>query len=604
MTNSKSNSSKRSKSTSKSIADVISEVSSALGLKTATEEAQGVWKAEPLGWKDFFSSKDHMAFPRLSEKQIEFCSTLLPDDPRKTFDRDNRPKTVGVLLVAKGGGKDALSMMLVCYLVQILLCLRKPFEFVYGADVSGEPIDIIIVAPRGRTSEKVTFEKLKQRVLHWKWLKENYKIVQSGGELNPNDRTENSDAVTILGNTIVFPGNIRVFALNSSLESAEGFNLLAFVATELSGFVNSDDKPNADKIYNVLYTSANTRFPGRFLGLLISYPRYKGDAIMSKYEEAQKSPHMFGMKASSWDFNPMLKREDYEAELNSDDPLIQTEARAKYLCEPGDKESRFIELPDRIKACISSRKQMAEVEGFEDEVNGMKMARMKIVKYNTNPQPSSVKYVARVDLGLAHDRAALCIAHLDNGRVIVDLIVHWIPDARRKLVVDVDDPANLILELKKRFNIIFCSYDQWNSMSSINRLNRKGIITELLSLGGKEYKLFLHSMYSRAVDLINFPAFTDEKTGELFHLTLDAETGKVDHEEGWHNDITEAVCGVVAMLLGLKKNLDSLDSGLGNISANLQYVGDDIWSQESATTKDLEDGEDIFPGEGMSVHLP
>lgn len=584
--------------------NAIGNAADAIEASLYPDKVGGIWKSDPLPWQEFFAHPDHMSFPPLSQKQIEFCSAGLAIDPKKTFDPAFRQYDTLTAVCGKGSGKDALACMIVCHLVQVLLRLKNPFGTVYGADIQGEPIDILIVAPRGRTSEKVTFEKLKQRVLHWKWLRQNYRIRHSGREITGADREFEEDAVEIGSNSIIFPGNIRVFALNSSQESAEGFNTLAFICTEFAAFVNSDDRPNADRMFSTLYTSANTRFPGKFLGMLISYPRYKGDAIMQKYDEAKVNKKIFAMKATSWEFNPMLKRENYEAELNSDNPEKARDARTKYLCEPEERESRFIGLPDRISACVSGRKQIAEFEPVEELVNGMRMLRMKLTKLNISRQPDSRKYVARVDLGKSHDRAALCIGHREGDRVIIDLLVHWVPDEKTKLVVDVDNPADVILELRKvLININYVTYDQWNSASSINRLNRKNIVTNILSLRGKEYQLFLHSLYSRNVDLLNFHALTDKDKGELFHLTIDRETGKVDHEEGWHNDLTESVCGVVAMLRGTNKNVNDIESGMANIHSTTHNVSNYLWADsEENGPFGADDDDSIFPGDGISLH--
>lgn len=927
------------------------------GVQQAEDELNP-WIGEPTGFFDFCSSSEHMDFPPLSEKQKEWCRAAFPDDPKKTFERIGRAYDVLVALVGKGGGKDQLAALITCYFVYLLLNLRDPFSFVYGAIVKGEPIDVLIVAPRGRTAEKVTYEKVKQKILNWKWLKTKYMIRESGRAISAKDVLTSSAEVEIGSNTITFPKSIRLFSLNSSQESAEGFNPLVFICTEFAAFVNSDDRPNADKIYRTLYSSAKTRFPGKFIGMLISYPRYKGDAIMKMYEESQKpGSNIFGIKASTWEFNPMCKREDFIKELESDDPKVQEDARAKYLCEPGEKESRYIEHLDRVRACISSRQPVANLESYEEVVNGMKMLKLRITGFNTPRRPDSIKHVVRVDLGKVHDRAALTLAHLEGGRIIIDLIAHWIPDPKRKLVVDVDDPANMILDLKKRFaNIIFCSYDSWNcltgdtrislldgteipicelegkenfgvysyddktgcvvpgkghsarktgeqvdifsvklddgkeirataehlfmlrdgtyrmlkdlspgdslmplyrkydskalpgyektynpgkdswsythrivvknfgiklskgkivhhvnfkkldnrpenlkvmtqkehailhsitlnrwhkdkekqkratekmrnarwteekrktfgmllrnnwkdekkrqkmlggmmtawkdekkatkwrkslkeansseshrknvseavkkvwaesperkekqqkitseqfkllwkdpafrekmkkrklgqgmlgkhhseltrqkisksklnhkvvsicytgkedvyditvekfhnfavssgvfvhnSLSSINRLNRARIVTDILSLRAEEYKLFLHTLYTNSVDLLNFPALTDEKTGELFHLTLDASTGKVDHEDGWHNDITETVCGVVAMLKGTKKNMENIDLGLSNVPQNIHMVSNSIWSDEEEAEN--EETDNVFPGESVKFNF-
>lgn len=569
-------------------------------------EDQDPWLATPLPFLEFCRSDEQMAFPELSDKQKELCIAPLPSDPKKTFDRAARLYDIVAGMCGKGGGKDSCAALLACFIVYLLLNLRQAHGFLTGRHIEGEPIDILLVAPRGRTSEKVTFEKIKQRVLNWKWLREKYRVRLSGREITAKDRDGVDDITVEIGsNSIVFPGNIRIFALNSSQESAEGFNVICFICTEFAAFVNTDDRPNADKIYRTLYTSANTRFPGRFLGILISYPRYDGDAIMQMIEEAKTNKRIFPMVSPSWEFNPTLKESDFAAEFTSENPKVKADALAKYACKPGAKATRYISHPDRILSCISDRPMIATLEPFEEIVNGRKMGRLKIAKFNLHRQPDSRKYVARVDLGEVRDRAALCLAHLEGPRVVIDLLGHWVPDELTKRVVDVDDPANLIIQLRKQFcNLVFCTFDRWNSASACNRLNRNHITTDRLSLKGEDYGLLLTTLYGGMIDIPKFDPLTDPKFGELFHLNIDVSTGKVDHEEGFHNDLTECLCGVVTMLKGIRKNVDEVASDMGNVSGNLATVSNNLWSDGPTEALEISDvDEDDFSGGFMNTRI-
>jgi len=569
------------------------------------------WKGQPLGFMEFFRSEEHMDFPALSEKQEEFCAAGLTQDPKETFNSEIRENDILTACVGKGGGKDALAVNIACYLAYVLDHLRDPFEYLYGARVAGEPIDIVIVAPRGKTSKKVTFEKLRQRVRNWNWMREKYDYRESGRMMRAKERQESDNYIDVGADAITFPGNIRVFALTSNLESAEGFNLIAFICTEFAGFVDTEDKPNAEKIYRVLHTSAKTRFPKKFLGMLISYPRYDGDPILNKVEESKTKDRMFAMKCPTWEFNPIRSREEFEDELNSEDPVERAEAWGKYACQPGAKETMFVGDKDRILQCVSKRPQAITLIPKIEVVNNMKMLRMVVDSRNVPRQPSATKYVARVDLGKNRDRCSLAVAHYEDPKVVVDLLVQWVPDPIKKVVADVDDPCRVILWLKKNlFNITYVTYDMWNSQSSINKLNRRGITTEVLSLRAREYDVFLTSMYIKNVDLLDFYPLVDPKAGELFHLTRNKQTGKVDHEEGYHNDVTEAACGVVAMLKGTKKNIDSLPAGYSNVKPNLHSIGGDLWASDDPddplfgnNPNEPPESDDIFPGSGASVRL-
>ncbi|OHD15144.1 MAG: hypothetical protein A2Y38_01780 [Spirochaetes bacterium GWB1_59_5] len=573
--------------------------------------------------------------------------------------------------------------------------------------------------------------------------------------------TVDDSVVDVCKEAIVFPHNIRIFALNSSNESAEGYNIIAFICTEYAAFVNTEDQPNADSIFNVLYSSANTRFPGKFLGMLISYPRYNGDAILQKYDDAMEKkrrgdtsrPRIYAIKKSTWEFNPMRSRAEYESELTSNDPVVREAAYGKYLCEPGEKETKYIGDKAAILACVSGRQPIAQLETFEESVNGVLMGRLRISKFNISRQPSSVKYVARVDLGKSRDRACLCVGHLDGDKVVIDLIAHWVPDPNRKMIIDVDDPARLIVQLRNQLvSIVYCSYDQWNclvgstkislldgteiairdlegkepfwvhsydqstgkivpglgrdarktgvqadvysvlidneeqiqataehlfmmsdgsyrklkdlrpddnlmslygrrelaslsahgkghkvvstayvgnqdvyditvgdhhnfalsagvfvhnSQSSLNVLNRNRIVTDILSLGPREYDVLLTNLAMRKVDLLNFAPLVDPKSGELFHLIRNKQTGKVDHEDGYHNDVSECVCGVVSMLKGTKKNMEDVPVGTSNVKSNLSDVSDNVWSDSTTEPNPFDNDEDdhLFTGEGFSLPM-
>jgi hypothetical protein len=230
---------------------------------------------------------------------------------QRTAQRAVREYQIAVLLWGKGSGKDYLSSIVVCYLLHVLLCLRDPQAY-FGL-APGEPIDIVNVAYNADQAKRVFFEKLKQRMFRWKWLRARCDVFEAGRRKWPD--TAGRPRVEINDQEILFPrfdhhgdelGAIRAFSKHAENESYEGLNIIAWVMDEASAFLSKAKKENASKIYQTLRTSAASRFLRRWVGFIISYPRHADDFTMVKCREARANPTA-GMyadgPAATWEVN-------------------------------------------------------------------------------------------------------------------------------------------------------------------------------------------------------------------------------------------------------------------------------------------------------------
>ncbi len=511
-------------------------------------------------------------------------------------------------LLHANSGKDSLAALITCYVVYLLLCLKNPYLYLTGYDVPDEAIDIVNVAYSYDQASNVFFTKFRSRVKNWRWLRKNFRVRESGKDLDPaqNKRDflsdKSFDTVTIYPSAIMFPNMIRAFSRHSRHESTEGLNVLVWLLDEASAMRDGAEVANADKLYEMLKTSAQSRFPSKWLGFVLSYPRHKKDFTMRMYKNAidGKLPRVFASKAATWEVNPTKKFEDFQAEIEN--PETSRDAKAKYACEPPDQEAGFIERPDMIQACIYGHPQIAEFTKTRRRLEtGVELIAKSLLAYNTHRQPDSKRYVARVDLGHVNDRSALAVGHLEGEKVVIDLLTHW--QAEPEVPIDIDDPATLIIKLKRELvNIVFASYDQWNSLSSLNRLNRMNIVSDRLSLTFEDYKLFRSLLYSKMIELPNYTPLTDRDIGELVELKL-FNGNKVDHPKDGHNDLSEAVVGVCAMLKGTKKNVEEVKSTEGHYRENENDAANTIWTTQQGEF--MEDRSDPFIGgaQGVSVKL-
>ena len=219
-----------------------------------TEQEDGIWREQPVDLDTFVQSPEHLGLPPLYKRQRAAALALLGEDPCRVFEEpeeggDGRAYQMATLLWGKGSGKDYLCSILVCYLVHILLCLRDPqayFEF-----GPGEPIDVINVAYNADQARRVFFEKLRQRILGWRWLQANYNTFEAGrrrGEHIPGRPT-----VQINDGEVLFPRSIRCFSRHSENESYEGYNIVAWIMDEASAFLSKLKRENAELIYHVRY---------------------------------------------------------------------------------------------------------------------------------------------------------------------------------------------------------------------------------------------------------------------------------------------------------------------------------------------------------------
>ena len=508
-------------------------------------------------------------------------------------------------------GKDTCASLITCYLVHILLCLKNPYHFLTGFYIDDASLDIINVAYNYEQASAVYFTMFRNRVKRWKWLRSKFRLRASGKDLDPKDNAKefledkSDNMVTIYPSSIMFPNMIRAFSRHSMAQGTEGMNVISWTMDEAAAMETGSDreKANADSLYDMLRTSAQSRFANKWFGFILSFPRHKNDFIMRKYSDVinGKLPRAFASKGATWEIIPSKTYEQFRDEFEN--PATKQDAETKYACNPPAQQAGFIEYVDKVKDCISlSRLQIVEFEKTYKTLSAdAKLVGKTIHRYTIPRQPDTKKFAARVDLGHTNDRCALCIGHLEgNNHVVIDLLTHW--QAEPNCPIDIDDPAELLLKIKKELcNIYYVSYDQWQSISSLNRLNRAGIVSNKLSLGLEEYKLFRSCLYSRTIDLLDYPLLTDPSTGELVNLQL-IDGNKVDHPRNGpnpHNDLSEAVVGVTAMLLGVKKNIKDTKDTSEFYAGNENSEDMSIWSKNEESA----DPFDTMGIQGVSVSL-
>ena len=242
----------------------------------------------PVDIRTFNDSRKYLGQPPLGPRQAD---VLL------RFFADNSKFTELVLLYGKGSGKDHMAGIITLYMVYKTLLLRNPqAHFGLAPD---SPLDFVNVAQSADQAERVYFEgSLLAKLNHSPYFRD----VQ----------------FQTTHNMIRFPHAIRAISAHSQNESYEGFNILGFVMDEAAAFRSENRAVNADKIYSTLRTSMFSRFGDKGRGCILSYPRHEEDFIMRKYADATKYSWILADKGSTWDINPLRRKEDFAEEYERD----------------------------------------------------------------------------------------------------------------------------------------------------------------------------------------------------------------------------------------------------------------------------------------------
>ncbi len=518
----------------------------------------------PVDLRTFVTSPDYLGLPPLSEYQYTLIekgsqiykeSTLIKlfgeEEGRRRF---KQTCTEVIAQLGKGSGKDYTSTISVSYMVYLLLCLKDPATY-YGKP-PGDTIDIINIAVNAQQANNVFFKGFKTRIERSPWFI---------GKYDPK------------ASEIRFNKNVNVYSGHSEREAFEGYNVIAVILDEISGFATEnttghDQAKTADAIYDMYRGSVISRFPDYGKIILLSFPRFKNDPIQKFYDSAvaekevvvrskvlkmdedlpdgttgnevtveweedhiisYKIPKTYALKRPTWDVNPTKKIEDFKVEFYKNMP----DALSRFACMP----------PEAIDAFFKSR------EKIEKSFSNMALAVDEFGRLENwfAPDPDK-EYFLHVDLAQKHDHCAVAMAHVNkwvNIKVTdtysqpapiveVDAVRYWTPTAEKS--VDFTEVKDYILSLRTRgFNIRVCTFDRWNSHDMMQQLKQYGINTETLSVAKKHYDDMAMVVLEERLSGPHIPLLIDEL------LQLKIMRDKVDHPRKGSKDLADAVCGSI-----------------------------------------------------------
>ena len=485
---------------------------------TLEEFKYSTYEQNPVDVEKFLYGENHLALNiRLSGPQLDLVDNLSNIFEKPLF-------TEGVLMAGQGSGKDTCSIFINLRIIYLLHCLRSPQRF-FGMD-SNSFIDSINVAPNADLAKNIYFLTLSN-------------ILKDAPLFTPGTPFYIETKMT--ANVVNFPKNIRLISGNSENESWQGYTPILIVLDEIDAFKSELElkrsrglrAQGAEGIYDTARTLVQSRFPGVGKIISLSWPRFKGSFIDKRFAGGKNEARTYvsckenGEPYATWDFNPSKNKEDF-ADFYEVDPVL---ARARFECDPPYARDAFIK--DNMVV-------LRAFDGEIDEADEIRHSGLKAIR-EAEALDKQHKYYIHVDLGLRHSNAALAVAHQEENIVVVDLIKAWVPEPEQE--VSFKDIEKFIIGLREDgYKIVSVTYDNYQSVSSLQELQRRGITAKYKSVNRtrEAYDTLKDLLYQERID----GYFDKEAIEEI--LGLDIVYGdKVDARPGMKKDRADAVAGAV-----------------------------------------------------------
>lgn len=465
--------------------------------------------------------------------------------------------TETVLLWGKGSGKDFCSAVMMARVAYLLDCLNNPQLYFGKAEVS--TIDLINMAFGAQQAKANFFAPFAALVTESECFR---------GKVKPKT------------DYLEFPEKrIRAFSGHSFGGAVEGKNLMLGVLDEIAEFKTQKEmeimgrramrapKYSAEALYDVIRSSVDSRFAtGKVI--LLSYPRYKGDYIMTKYEQALTDPNAYASRGASWEVNPTITIES----LLIDKRRNPERFKSKYGCDPSASEDAFFKNQDAIEKCFPVITE--DQSPIYDDLAPRFKSWVKCHHYFLCSM--------HVDLSQKKCRAGIVLTHVsgllrepvysdDVGGymdqelpiVTIDYITSF--EAPMGGEIDFEDVRTFIKETRRRgYRIGVLSFDGFQSVDMIQHLTKAGFNVTLRSVDKKTkayddlktlvYEGRLQGGYVMPRTLVidgqkkSVNIIVDE-----IQMLVDAKGKKVIHITGGSKDEADALAGSVqgSLELGL-----------------------------------------------------
>lgn len=293
-----------------------------------------------------------------------------------------------------------------------------------------------------------------------------------------------------------------------------GRTVVAAIFDEVA-FWQGDGSANADlDIYRAVKPAMVT-IPGAML-IGISSPYARRGLLWKRYRAHHgKAGRVLVVQAPTWVMNPTIQRDgEFLTTAFNEDP---SSASAEYGAE----------FRTDVEACLT-------LEAVEAVTPQGVFERGKI---------ADVRYYAFVDpSGGSADSMTMAIGHKDGGRAVLDVVREVRPPFSPDAVV-----TSFVADLK-RYGITYVQGDKYAGEFAREPFRKAGIEYRADAPPRSDiYRDFIPRLNSGLVDLLDSPRLVTQLVG-LERKTTRGGRDSIDHAPGGHDDVANAVAGVLVQI--------------------------------------------------------
>lgn len=298
----------------------------------------------------------------------------------------------------------------------------------------------------------------------------------------------------------------------ASFRATRGYTYAAVLCDEIA-FWRDDSSANPDEeILRALRPGLAT-IPGSML-LLASSPYARRGVLWKTFKRyyGQEGASTLVWKAATREMNPEFDEQE-EREAYEEDPAA---AAAEYGAEFRSDIASFV-APEVIEACTAA-------------------GRYEL------PRDSRHRYVAFVDpSGGSSDSMTLAIAHQEGECAVLDLV------REKKAPFSPESTVVEFCETLKAYGVTSVTGDRYAGEWPREQFRKNGVEYNLSEKVRSDlYRDLLPVLNSGKIELLDIPVLSRQLSG-LERRTARGGKDSIDHAPGGHDDVANAVAGVVAL---------------------------------------------------------
>ena len=386
-----------------------------------------------------------------------------------------------VLVLGRRSGKSFLVSAMALYELYRLISMGHP-QARYGL-MEFDEVVLLNVARNEEQAKKAIFSKIKQTVLASPFFAP---YIGKDTELEMRFYTEHDREENVRRkeqNINLFAGSLVLRCGSSNASGLVGLTCWAIIMDEVAAMAGDNPESGVDyALYDDLKPSLAT-FGKDGKMMLLSNPKGPLGLLYDLHENRQEDPTTLVMRLPTWLTNPNIDKEWLDSQKKKDPQEFQMQYGAEFGASSSDPMFNSEDI-DRMFASMSmvKRKEMAE---------------------------GHFEYFCHLDPARTSDYYALVIAHTENmygqigpdfqplKRVVIDHIHFWNPRTKNQPVKE-SEVEDYVINLHNKFKFKQVSIDQWNSQSSLIKLQSRRVpIVERQF--NKEYKEKIYTELSQLV---------------------------------------------------------------------------------------------------------